>query len=80
MTDSVGRMSDHEQEQQTEHDDDGDDLTPDDLKPGEDNPLAEPLEEDEAREDLDVLGGKTPEENEDDDDAGAAREDDSEEE
>ncbi len=31
---------------------------PEDLQPGEDNPLAEPLEED--VDDLDVYGGKTP--------------------
>jgi hypothetical protein len=33
---------------------------PEDLQPGEDNPLAEPLDED--VDDLDVHGGKTPEE------------------
>jgi hypothetical protein len=32
---------------------------PEDLQPGEDNPLAEPLDED--VDDLDVHGGKTPE-------------------
>lgn len=42
---------------------------PEDLQPTEDNPLAQDLDEDEAksREELDVLGGKTPEQSEDDD-------------
>ena len=71
-------MSENEQEHETDSNDDGDDFTPEDLKPGEDNPLAEPLDDDEARDDLDVLGGKTPDE--DDDDSGARAEDDSEEE
>ena len=36
---------------------------PEDLQPTEDNPLAQDLDDDEAksREELDVLGGKTPE-------------------
>jgi hypothetical protein len=36
---------------------------PEDLRPTDDNPLAQDLDEDEARsrEELDVLGGKTPE-------------------
>ena len=77
---SVEGMSDHEQEPDNDDNDgDGPDLTPDDLKPGEDNPLAEPLEDDEARDDLDVLGGKTADEDDDDAEADDA-EDDSEEE
>jgi len=41
---------------------------PDDLQPSDDNPLAQPLDADEAktREELDVLGGKTPERSGDD--------------
>ncbi len=39
---------------------------PEDLQPGEENPLAEPLDEDVDRDDLDVQGGKTPEESVDD--------------
>ena len=74
-------MSENQQEkdQSAEQNDTGDDLTPPDLQPGEDNPLAEPLDEDEALDDLDVLGGKTPEET-DDDDQGAEEETGSEEE
>jgi hypothetical protein len=42
-----------------------DDQLPEDLQPGDDNPLAEPLSEDDAPDDLADLemdGGKTPEE------------------
>jgi hypothetical protein len=39
---------------------------PEDLQPGEENPLAEPLDEDVDRDDLDVRGGKTPEQSGDD--------------
>jgi hypothetical protein len=37
---------------------------PEDLQPTDDNPLAQPLDEDEAKpaEELDMQGGKTPEE------------------
>ena len=43
-----------------------DDHLPEDLQPGEDNPLAEPLDTDEVdRDDLDLQGGKTAEESED---------------
>jgi hypothetical protein len=35
---------------------------PEDLQPSEENPLAEPLEEDVDRDDLDMEGGRTPEE------------------
>jgi hypothetical protein len=47
---------------------------PDELRPTDDNPLAQPLDEDEAKpaEELDVLGGKDPEH------AGDDSEDDSE--
>ena len=39
-----------------------DDQLPEDLQPSEDNPLAEPLDEDDAETDeLDMQGGKTPE-------------------
>jgi hypothetical protein len=34
---------------------------PEDLQPSEENPLAEPLEEDVDRDDLDMEGGRTPE-------------------
>ncbi|HYF74923.1 MAG TPA: hypothetical protein VD864_18990 [Nocardioides sp.] len=46
-----------------------DDQLPEDLQPTDDNPLAKPLsEEDDPKspEELDVFGGKTPEETEDD--------------
>ena len=44
---------------------------PEDLQPTDDNPLAQDLDEDEAksREELDVLGGKTPEQGEEADSA-----------
>ncbi len=40
---------------------------PEDLQPGEENPLAEPLDEDVDRDALDMEGGRTPEEPEDSD-------------
>ncbi|WP_343908954.1 hypothetical protein [Nocardioides aquiterrae] len=42
---------------------------PEDLQPTDDNPLAQDLDPDEAksREELDVLGGKTPEQRDEDD-------------
>jgi hypothetical protein len=48
---------------------------PEDLQPTEDNPLAQPLDEDEAKspEELDMRGGKTPEQR-----SGRREEDDSE--
>lgn len=62
-------MSNHEDEPATDTDEgtgtgitDGD--LPEDLQPSDDNPLAKPLtEEDDPKspEELDVLGGKTPE-------------------
>jgi len=51
---------------------------PEDLQPGEENPLAEPLDEDVDREDLDVQGGKAPEESDDDEDDGSDDESDAE--
>ena len=41
---------------------------PEDLQPSEENPLAEPLEEDVDRDDLDMEGGRTPEESDGSDD------------
>ena len=45
---------------------------PEDLQPTDDNPLAQPLAEDDdetkSREELDVLGGKSPDETDDTDD------------
>ena len=52
-------MSESEGEQDGIRDED----LPEDLQPGEDNPLAEPVDTDEVdRDDLDLLGGKTPDE------------------
>ena len=45
-----------------------DEQLPDDLQPGEDNPLAEPLDEDVDPDELDMDGGK-PAEQWDDEDA-----------
>ena len=43
---------------------------PEDLQPTEDNPLAQPLDEDApSSEELDMQGGKTPEETDDTDDS-----------
>jgi hypothetical protein len=41
-----------------------DEQLPEDLQPTDDNPLAQPLDEDQAksREELDMEGGKTPDE------------------
>lgn len=58
-------MSTHEDEPSTGINDE--DL-PEDLQGSEDNPLAEPLADDVSPDDLDVLGGKTPEESDDSDD------------
>lgn len=44
-----------------------DDKLPEDLQPSEDNPLAEPLDEDVDVEDLEMDGGKTPEQSDDED-------------
>ena len=43
-----------------------DDQLPDDLVPGEDNPLAEGLDPDEVPDDLDVLEGKDAEQSQSD--------------
>lgn len=46
-----------------------DEALPEDLQPTDDNPLAQPLDDDEAKsdEELDMKGGKTPDESEEDD-------------
>ena len=44
-----------------------DDQLPEDLQPSEENPLAEPLDDDVDVDDLDMEGGKTPEESDDED-------------
>ena len=55
-------MSESEGEQAGIRDED----LPEDLQPGEDNPLAEPVDTDEVdRDELDLEGGKTPEESDD---------------
>lgn len=53
-----------------------DEQLPDDLQPGDDNPLAEPLDEDVDPDDLDVMEGKQSAESSDDadDDGGASHE------
>lgn len=65
-------MSEQEHETSTDATDDGpgisDDQLPEDLVPGEDNPLAEGLEDRETVEGL-LDGGKTADEMESDDDA-----------
>lgn len=48
----------------------GDDQLPEDLVPGEDNPLAEGLDDEETVDDL-LTGGKTAEESEGDTDEGS---------
>ena len=53
-------MSESDSENQTEGSED--DLVPEDLQPSEDNPLAKPLPEDVDTDELDMLGGKHPEE------------------
>ena len=53
---------------------------PEDLRPGEDNPLAEPLDTDEVdRDELDVTGGKPADEGDEGEDGGADGEEDREE-
>ena len=44
-----------------------DEQLPEDLQPSEENPLAEPLDEDVDRDDLDVQGGKTAEDSDKED-------------
>jgi hypothetical protein len=48
-----------------------DEELPEDLQPTDDNPLAQPLDEDDAKspEELDMHGGKTPDEEGDEDDS-----------
>ena len=62
----------------SEHESEGisDDKLPEDLQPSEDNPLAEPLDDDVDVEDLDMAGGKAPEESDDEDSADDEDEDD----
>ncbi len=57
-------MSESDSERQ---DSDDVELVPEDLQPSEDNPLAEPLPEDVDTDELDMLGGKHPEESSDQD-------------
>jgi hypothetical protein len=64
--------SSNEQKDQPEKDDDSagisDDQLPEDLQPSEDNPLAEPLTEEEAPDDiddLDMMGGGSSDESDD---------------
>ena len=45
----------------------GDEQLPEDLQPGEDNPLAEPLDDDVNEDELDVLEGKQAEQSHEDD-------------
>jgi hypothetical protein len=50
-----------------------DEQLPEDLQPSDDNPLAQPLADDDetkSAEELDVLGGKLPEQDNDDGDGG----------
>lgn len=60
-------MSNHEDEGVEPGAGISDDKLPEDLRPTDDNPLAQPLTDDDdakSPEELDVLGGKTPEESE----------------
>ena len=59
--------SDEATEQGTDDMGIGDDKLPEDLQPSEENPLAQPVDEDEAKpaEELDMHGGKTPVESDD---------------
>ena len=66
----VRRMS----ESESDRDGIGDESLPEDLRPGEANPLAEPLDDEVDLDDLDVRGGKRAEEM-----SGDAEEDDQEE-
>ena len=54
-----------------------DDELPEDLQPTDDNPLAQPLDPDEAKpaDELDMRGGKTPEQSDDPDDPGGSGDD-----
>lgn len=55
-------------ESETERPDPDEELVPEDLRPGEDNPLAEPLPDDVDEDDLDMAGGKTAEQSAEDED------------
>ena len=67
-------MSESGDEKQTDEPTEGisDDQLPEDLQPSEDNPLAEGLteEDDVDRDELDTLGGRTPDESDEDEDGG----------
>jgi len=56
-------MTDSSTEDKPQADDAGitDDQLPEDLRPSEENPLAQPLDEDDAPDDLDMYGGKPAE-------------------
>jgi hypothetical protein len=58
-------MTDSSTENQADNAEDGagitDDQLPEDLQPSEDNPLAQPLDDEEALDDLDVRGGRPAE-------------------
>ena len=57
-------MTDSSTEDQPETDDPRgitDDQLPEDLRPSEDNPLAQPLDDEDALDDLDVHGGRPAE-------------------
>jgi hypothetical protein len=57
-------MTDSSTEEEPQADDAtgiSDDQLPEDLRPNEDNPLAQPLDDEDALDDLDVRGGKPAE-------------------
>lgn len=60
-------MSNAENETPESTDGISDEQLPDDLQPSEDNPLAEPLDEDVDPEDLDMDGGRKPDQWDDED-------------
>jgi hypothetical protein len=59
--------SDEAQEQGTDEQGISDDQLPEDLQAGEENPLAEPLDDDVDTDELDMRGGKGAEEWDDED-------------
>jgi len=59
--------SDEAQEQRTDDQGISDDQLPEDLQAGEENPLAEPLDDDVDTDELDMRGGKGAEEWDDED-------------
>ena len=62
-------------ENESEHEGISDDKLPEDLQPSEDNPLAEPLDDDVDVEDLDMQGGKTPEQSDGEEDTSGSDDD-----